>query len=195
MRVIRNIFFRVIWFFFSFFEKVYWTAWREIQKQRFIRCGNNVSIGRGCYFTNATISIGEDVYIGPGCRFQSTKSKILIGNHVMFGPDVSVHGGNHRIDIIGRYMKDITLEDKLPENDLEIVISDDVWIGAGAIILNGVNIGKGSIIGAGSVITRAVPPYTIVVGSRPQQTFQRFDTEQILKHLQLINHSEESKKE
>ena len=107
MNVIMNIFFRVIWFFFSFLEKAYWTTWRNIQKQRFISCGNNVSIGRGCYFTNTTISIGEDVYIGPGCRFQSTRSKILIGSHVMFGPNVAIHGGNHRTDILGRYMKDV----------------------------------------------------------------------------------------
>ena len=63
---------------------------------------------------------------------------------------------------------------------MDIVISDDVWIGAGAIILNGVNIGEGSIVGAGSVITHSVPPFTIVVGSRPQQIFPRFTKSKFL---------------
>ena len=177
------------------FREIYWNTWRSIQKGKVLSYGENVTIGRHCHFSNKTISIGDDVYIGPGCLFQSTKSKIIIGNHIMFGPNVSIYGGNHRIDVLGKYIKDITLTEKLPENDLDVVISDEVWIGAGVIILNGVHIGEGSIIGAGSVITRTVPAFTIVVGSRPQQTFQRYKNEQIRKHLQLINQIKASKKE
>ncbi|MPN39359.1 putative acetyltransferase [bioreactor metagenome] len=93
----------------------------------------------------------------------------------MFGPNVSMHSGNHRTDIVGKYMKDVKLDEKRPEDDLDIVIGDDVWIAAGAIILNGVSIGEGSIIGAGSVINKSVPPYTIVVGSKSQKTWKRWD--------------------
>ncbi len=46
-----------------------------------------------------------------------------------------------------------------------VIIEDDCWIGAGAIILNGITIGKGSVVGAGSVVTKDVPPYTIVAGN------------------------------
>jgi acetyltransferase-like isoleucine patch superfamily enzyme len=104
----------------------------------------------------------------------------------MFGPNVSVHGGNHRHDIIGKYMIDIKLDEKLPENDQDVIIEDDCWIGTGAIILKGVTIGEGSIIGAGSVINKSVAPYSIVVGSKQQQIFSRFSSEEIKIHKERL---------
>ncbi len=175
------------WVIISFFEKLYWFSWRIEQKRQFHKIGKNVYIDRHCHFTNQSISIGDDVFIGKSCIFQSTKSQIIIGNKVMFGPGVSIHGGNHRTDLVGRYMKSITLDEKLPENDMDVVISDDVWIGANAIILTGVTIGQGSVIGAGSVVTKNVPAYTILVGSQPQKIFERWDRENIEKHLKLID--------
>lgn len=54
--------------------------------------------------------------------------------------------------------------EKLPENDLPVVIDDDVWVGSGAIILKGVHVGRGAIIAAGAVVTGNVQPYSIVAG-------------------------------
>jgi len=104
----------------------------------------------------------------------------------MFGPNVSIHVGNHTHDVVGRYMIDITLDEKLSENDEEVIIEDDAWIGSGAIILKGVTIGEGSIVGAGSVVTKNVPPYTILVGSKVQKTFDRFQKDDIQKHKQIL---------
>lgn len=190
-----NLFVKILWSVFSIIEKTYWFAWRNVQKQKLLACGKNVFISRHCHLTNETISIGNDVYIGQGCRFQSTLSKITIGNHVMFGPNVSIHGGNHRTDLIGVYMKDISLNDKLPENDQDVIISDDVWVGANAIILKGVTIGEGSIVGAGSIVTTDVPPYTIIVGSKPQKTFQRWDSNKIEQHKKIISSKNSSIRE
>lgn len=180
---------RIFWIFISFFEKLYWYSWRIEQKRRFQKIGKGVYIDRHCHFTNESISIGNDVYIGKYCIFQSTKSKIIIGSHVMFGPGVSIHGGNHRTDLVGRYMKSIQLKEKLPENDKDVIISDDVWIGANAIILTGVTIGQGSIIGAGSIVSKSVPDYTVLVGNKPQRTYERWDSQNIDKHLKLIEKS------
>lgn len=82
----------------------------------------------------------------------------------MFGSNVTIITGNHRTDIIGKTMISVTINEKLPENDENVVINDDVWIGANAIILKGVTIGKGSVVGAGSVVTKDVPKYSIVGG-------------------------------
>ena len=72
----------------------------------------------------------------------------------MFGPNVTIITGNHRTDIIGKTMISVTINEKLPENDENVVINDDVWIGANAIILKGVTIGKGSVVGAGQWLQR-----------------------------------------
>lgn len=74
----------------------------------------------------------------------------------MFGPNVSIVTGNHRIDVIGKYMVDV--KEKREIDDQSVVIEDDVWIGRGATILKGVTIGRGSVIGAGTIITKNVDP-------------------------------------
>jgi len=79
----------------------------------------------------------------------------------MFGPEVSIHAGNHTSTLVGRFMFDIEEHEKLPEDDRDVVIEDDVWVGTRAIILNGVRIGRGAIVGAGAVVAKDVPPYAV----------------------------------
>ena len=95
----------------------------------------------------------------------TTRAKVLIGNDVMFGPGVSIITGNHRTDVQGRTMRSIGDSEKLPENDQDVVIEDDCWLGGGVIVLAGVTIGKGSVIGAGSIVTKDIPPYSVAVGN------------------------------
>lgn len=131
-------------------------------KKQFKNCGKNVYISQGCVFTQKNISLGDNVYFGPNCIIQSAHGEIKIGNHVMFGPGVNVHGGNHKFDNVNCYMDEIKKE---PGEDPTLIIEDDVWIGANAIILAGVRIGRGSVIGAGSIVTKEVEPYSVVVGN------------------------------
>lgn len=177
---------KFLWRIISKAESIYWSLWRANLKNRFAKMGDNVYIATHSYFMCENISIGDDVYIGPGARFQATKGHIYIGSHVMFGPNVSIHSGNHRIDIPGKYMKQIGLEDKRPEDDKDIIIEDDVWIGDGVIILNGVKIGEGSVIGAGTVVSRDVPPYSIVTGSKNYSVRPRFNENQLQIHRNKI---------
>jgi acetyltransferase-like isoleucine patch superfamily enzyme len=116
----------------------------------------------------------------------ATRSKIIIGSNVMFGPEVNVQGGNHTTTYIGRIMIDVHDKDKKPEDDLGVFIEDDVWIGCRAIILHGVTIGRGSIIGAGSVVTKSVPPYAIAVGNPARVIKFRWNTDEILSHEALL---------
>ena len=100
----------------------------------------------------------------------------------MFGPAVTIVSGDHRSDIIGKYMIEITDSEKRSEDDLDVVIEDDVWVGTGAIILKGVTIGRGSIIAAGALITKDVPPYSIVGGVPARVIKMRFTPEEIKRH-------------
>ena len=102
----------------------------------------------------------------------------------MFGPNVTIMGGDHNTKKIGKYMFDV--EEKLPENDLPIVIKDDVWIGTGSIILKGVTIEEGSIIAAGSLVNKNVPPYTIVGGIPAKILKARFSPSQLNEHLKIL---------
>jgi acetyltransferase-like isoleucine patch superfamily enzyme len=80
---------------------------------------------------------------------------------------------------------------KLPEHDKGGVIEDDVWIGSNAIILHGVTIKRGSVIGAGSVVTKSTEPYSISVGNPARILRYRFSKEQILMHEEILYPADE----
>lgn len=155
-------------------------------KSRFGKCGEKVWVGKNFIVSNpGNISIGEYTHIGPNVLMYATLKKISIGRCVLIAPNVIIVTGNHRMDVIGEYMAFVTDKDKLPENDKDVVIEDDVWIGAGCIILMGVTIGRGSIIHAGQVITRDVPPYTIYINEKIK--INRFANDEIKEHEKLLN--------
>lgn len=124
--------------------------------------GKNVVFDPFDHFSFDRIAIGNDVAISTGAHFSATNTSLTIGNKVMFGPNVTILCGDHNVSRLGEFMFDVT--EKLPENDLPVVIDDDVWVGSGAIILKGVHVGRGAIIAAGAVVTRDVQPYSIVAG-------------------------------
>ena len=104
----------------------------------------------------------------------------------MIEPGVTFVTGDHRYDLVGMRMIDVTYEMKLPSNDIDIVVEDDVLIGTSAIILKGVTIGEGAIIAAGSVVTKDVPPYCIYGGNPASFIKFRFTEEEIKLHKEKI---------
>ncbi len=174
------------WFFFKIISRVYWYLWRKNIIDNLAHAGKNIYISKGCTLTPKNIFIKDNVYVGIGCVFQSTNSNIYIGNDVMFGPSVHIHGGDHRVDIIGRVMRSIRTDEKLPKNDKDVVIEDDVWVGANTIILKGVKIGQGSVIGGGTIITKDIKPYSIITNNVLLKNRDRFTKEEIILHEKLL---------
>lgn len=145
---------------------------------------NNIFFPMRSTFTYKNIILGDDVYIGPGAFLSASKSCIVFKNKIMLGPNVTMMGGDHNTSNIGKYMFDVT--EKLPENDLPIIVEDDVWIGTGAIILKGVTIGTGSVVAAGSLVTKDVPPYSVVGGIPAKVLKIRFTADEIANHEFLL---------
>lgn len=152
-------------------------------RTKFKKIGWNSYLSRDCIFTYDTITIGEHTYVGPRCVFQSAHGEIVIGNHVMFGPGVHIHGGNHLIDKVGIYMDEVVKEKGC---DGIVSIEDDVWVGANAILLKGVTIGEGAVVAAGSIVSKDVPPYSVVAGIPATVKKMRFTAEEIELHRQNL---------
>ncbi len=123
----------------------------------FERCGNNVNIESGAYFSHGSdICIGDNSGIGINARLPS---KVTIGNNVMMGRDVIILATRHHFERL-----DVPMCTQGRTELLPVQIEDDVWIGTRVIIMPGVTLGKGSIVGAGAVVTKDVPSYAVVGG-------------------------------
>ena len=139
------------------------------------------------------ILLGNNVAIGDDTLFMCARAKIKIGDNVMFGPRVTVITGGHRMDAVGRYMISITDAEKTPEDDRDIVLEGDIWVGANATILRGVTIGQGAVIAAGAVVTKDAPPFAIVGGVPAKVIKMRFDEETIKEHLIILEENNTKK--
>lgn len=157
----------------------------HIQKRKFLKCGGNVVFDPlTSYFSYKTIMLGNKVYIGPNASFSSTHSTIKIGNNVMFGPSVHIFGGNHIVNRVGVAMNSIAKTKDVKDDD--VVIEDEAWIGGGTIILTGVTVGRGAIVGAGSVVTKNVEPYSISAGNPCRLIKMRFTEKEIIQHEKAL---------
>lgn len=158
---------------------------QAICRPSFRSCGTQVVFDPlNSNFSYRTIEIGSYVFIGGRAWFSCSHGRIRIGSHVMFGPGVHILGGNHRFSTVGVLMYDD--HEKSQGDDLGVTIEDDVWIGANAVILEGVTIARGSVIGAGSVVTRSTVPYSINAGTPAKMIASRFNESQLTEHIERL---------
>lgn len=147
----------------------------ELLEDLFGSIGKNVSVGINFYCDSGkNIFIGDDVIIGPNTTFIDNE-KITIGSCVMLAPNVQIYTSYHPILPKERYIIDRLENDPMYFRTCAdpVEIKDGAWIGGGVIILPNVTIGKNSIIGAGSVVTRSIPDNCVAVGNpcRPIRYF------------------------
>jgi acetyltransferase-like isoleucine patch superfamily enzyme len=135
------------------------------------RGGKNWDIKRGILW------VGHFVYVGP--RVQILYPTV-IGDLSLLAAGIKIINNDHGFDISGIPMR-IAPPKVLGKSKLT-VIGSEVWIGQEAIIFAGVNIGRGAIIGAGSLVTKDVLPYSIVAGIPAKLIRMRFSPDQILAH-------------
>lgn len=150
-----------------------WTHWRlhfpnQMRKlciKKFKNFGDESAIRPGCYIVGCSqISIGKRVVIRPGSMIHaetdSLDLSVEIDDNVLIGSGVHIYVENHRFDNLN-----IPIIEQGHSQSLKVNIKSNSWIGANTIILPGVNIGKHTVIGAGSVVTKNIDDYSVAVGN------------------------------
>ncbi len=137
----------------------------------------------------AGLHVGDHTYFGgtPSVRrYPGDHASVYIGRYCSIAHDVEfLVGGNHRMDWVTTYPLRWAFDhpgkfrDGHPTTNGDILIGNDVWIGTGALILSGVEVGDGAVIAARAVVTRSVPPYAVVAGNPARVVRRRFSDEQI----------------
>lgn len=152
---------------------------------QFARKGERCSIGSDCIINSPQmIELGDNVSIGPRAVLYAIYKKIILGDNVLLGPNVTMVNGDHSIRKIGIPL--IDNNEKLPDDDADIVIGDECWIGANVTILKGVNIGRGCVVAAGAVVVKDCPCYTIMGGVPAKVIGIRFTLEQAMQHEKAL---------
>lgn len=128
---------------------------RYLFAKRICTLGKNVNIERKAYFTprlkvgdNSGIGINSEIY-GP----------VEIGENVLMGPEVVIYTNGHQFKDVNK-----TIMSQGFTEDEPVIIGNDCWIGRRVMVMPGVTIGNGSVIGAGAVVTRDIPPFSVAVG-------------------------------
>ncbi len=125
-----------------------------------ITLGEEVLLGRSTVLgtRNGTVEIGDYSNIGANCRIGTT-TRVKFGKHVLLAANCYIGGAQHKFDRL-----DVPIMRQGYDSKGGVVIEDDVWLGAGVMVLDGVTIGTGSVIGAAAVVTKDIPAYSIAIG-------------------------------
>ncbi len=178
-------------------------------KSEMLAAGRRLQTKIKAFACRNVLTHGADLHLGARTRIWAPE-RVTVGNHVYIGKDVHIEANcdigdycliANRVAIVGRHDHDFSAigfpvryapwvgSRRFPSSyaDEKAVIESDVWIGYGAIMLTGVVVGRGSIVAAGSVVTKDIPPYSIVAGIPARVIGQRFsDASVIEKHEAAI---------
>lgn len=141
-------------------------------------------VAKTCYICprcgiSKDLRAGNFCYIGPRC---SIKPGVTIGDFTLLANNVQIIGCDHRFDIPGVPI----IFSGRPEQ-LQTTIGKDCWIGANVIIMRGIKIGDGTIVAAGSVVTKSLDSYSIYAGVPARKIKDRFVGDERIKHEKMLN--------
>lgn len=134
---------------------------------------NGFSLGKSSVIEDYTIinnAVGE-IIIGNHTRIgmgNTIIGPVMIGNNVILAQNVVISALNHNFEDV------LTTINQQGVKTDQIIIEDDVWVGANSVILSGVHIGEHVVVGAGSVVTKDIPSYSVVIGN-PARIVKKFD--------------------
>ena len=151
------------------------SSMRELCRTNFRRFGVDAEFRPGAYAVSCSkISLGDRVVIRPGCMFfadpRENGAEIVVEDNVMLGSGVHIYVHNHRFDD-----PSLPIIDQGHYASKPVVLKRGCWIGAGAIILPGVTVGENAVVGAGSIVTRDIPAFTVAAGN-PARVLKKIES-------------------
>lgn len=171
-------------------KKVYWLrGLYTLVKSYFVpprrklgHCGKNVIFTPPIYIINPkNIFLYDNTQLASNTTISALNARFIVKANCCIAAGLTVETGNHA-SVIGYYCSDITEANKPKGYDKDVVVENDVWIGAHVTLLSGVTVGRGAIVAAGAVVTKDVPPYAVVGGVPARVIKFKWSVEEVLEH-------------
>lgn len=157
-------------------------------KRKFGYVGNSVQIIPPLNIVNH-----KNIYLYDNTKIENATISAVLGKFVLkkgsaAAEGLSVHTGNHMM-VIGKFYRSVTNEDKIKSGkvyDRDIVVEEDVWIGCNVTLLSGTHLGRGSVVAAGAVVSKSMPPYCVVGGVPAKPIKFKWTIDEILQHESIL---------
>lgn len=172
-------------------KRVLGRAYRALVVRQFASYGSNFAfdVWTDSLPTPELTHVGNDVFFNRGVHLSGN---VHIHDNVMLGPHVSILAGNHLYGLKGKTVRHARMTLENPEKNDVTTVEADAWIGANSTVLGGLTVGAGAVIGAASVVTKDIPPYTVAVGNPCRPIRRIFDDATLIEHLRAIGYDEAS---
>ena len=167
--------------------KTYFTCSRK----KFGHIAESAKINAPVFINRAkNVFLYENTNIAANSYISAYNAKFIVKKNCAIAESLTIHTGNHA-RVLGKFITQITEENKPKGYDNDIIVNEDCWIGCNVTLLSGVTIGRGSTIAAGAVVNKSMPPYC-VCGGVPCKPIKRiWSIDEILQHEAALYPEEE----
>ena len=155
------------------------TYFRNCNPKNYARCGKHVNLFGPLNLEPSQVELDDYVRLQPGLRMTAHNGRLEVRRYSAISADCTIIPGAH-IPTVG--MPQFLSTHHINDVDGKIVVEEDCWVGTGAFLLSHARIGRGAVVAAGAVVTKPIPPYSVVAGSPAKVIASRFTIEQILEH-------------
>ncbi len=158
-------------------------------RKLYAKIGTHSIVGINSHIVPQNMYVDDYCVIQDQVNFISYTGKLYVKKFSVISSGVAIIPASHRLTVGVPFF--LSTLGHINDEEGDIFIDEDCWIGAGAILLPKCHIGRGSVVGAGSVVKKSIPPYAVVVGSPARIIATKFSIEQILRHETILYPPEE----